>query len=109
MTDTVDLLTTGAELIEAARAEGRDQAVRAVVSQPGQRLILLGLPAGGGLPDHDAPGPAALQCLTGEVVLTAGGRSWRLPAGSAVQIPQETHSVAAAVDSVCVLAVSLPS
>lgn len=103
----VDLLATGQELLEQARTSGRGRAVRAVVRQPGQSVILLGLPAGGGLPDHDAPGPASLQCLSGEVVLVAGDRAWTLPAGSAVLIPQERHEVRSSVDSVCILTVSL--
>lgn len=108
MTDVVDLHRTGADLIETARAQGRAQAIRAVVTQPGQRLLLLGFPAGGGLPDHDAPGPASLQCLSGEVVLRSGTDSWTVPAGSAVQIPQARHEVSAAEDSLCLLALSVP-
>ncbi|MGO0575942.1 hypothetical protein [Ornithinimicrobium panacihumi] len=106
--EVVDLTELGAELLERARAGGTGRAVRAVVRQPGQSLILLALPAGGGLPDHDAPGPASLLCLSGEVVLAAGGREWPLTAGRAVLIPQERHEVRAAVDSLCVLTVSLP-
>lgn len=75
--------------------------------QPGQNMILLGLPAGGGLPDHDAPGPASLLCLSGRVVLGSEGRSWTLPAGSAHAIPPARHDVVAEEDSVCVLTVSV--
>ena len=104
----VDLHEEGARLLERARASGTGRAVRTVVRQPGQSLILLALPEGGGLPDHDAPGPASLQCLSGEVVLAAGETEWRLPAGSAVLIPQTRHEVRALADSLCLLAVSLP-
>ena len=104
----VDVLAEGERLLDKARAGGRGRAVRAVVRQPGQNLIVLGLPAGGGLPDHDAPGPASLLCLSGEVVLRTAGASWTLPAGTAHAIPQATHEVTADVDSVCVLTVSLP-
>ena len=104
----VDLMSVGAELMDKARSSGRGRAVKAVVRQPGQSLILLALPEGGGLPDHDAPGPASLQCLTGSVVLAAGEREWPLPAGTAVLIPQERHEVRALADSLCLLAVSLP-
>lgn len=105
----VDLVAEGERLISVARDSGHGQAVRAVIRQPGQNLILLGLPAGGGLPDHEAPGPASLQCLSGRVVLGAADTSWTLPAGSAHVIPQVTHYVTAEVDSVCVLVVSLPT
>ena len=103
----VDLLADGARLVEEAREGGRAQAVRLVVRQPGQKALLVGLPAGGGLPDHDAPGPASLVCLSGEVVLSSGGRSWTLPAGSGRVIPQARHDVRAEVDSVCLLTVSI--
>lgn len=104
----VDVVAEGRRLLAKARDSGRGRAVRAVVRQPGQNLIVLGLPAGGGLPDHDAPGPASLLCLSGEVVLSTAGGSWTLPAGTAHAIPQQTHEVRADVDSVCVLTVSLP-
>ncbi|GAA4885980.1 hypothetical protein [Serinicoccus chungangensis] len=104
----VDLLAEGRRLLDQARARGRGRAVRAVVRQPGQNLIVLALPAGGGLPEHDAPGPASLQCLSGEVVLSTADDSWLLPAGTAHAIPPVRHDVRADVDSVCVLTVSLP-
>ncbi len=106
--EVVDLLAEGERLLEEARSAGRGRAVRAVVRQPGQSLVLLGLPAGGGLPEHDAPGPASLLCLSGRVVLSSGGASWDLPAGTARVIPPARHDVAAEVDSVCLLALSLP-
>jgi quercetin dioxygenase-like cupin family protein len=104
----VDLHAEGERLLAKARDGGQGRAVRAVVRQPGQSLIVLGLPAGGGLPEHDAPGPASLLCLSGRVVLSTDGASWTLPAGTAHAIPPARHDVRAEVDSVCVLAVSLP-
>ena len=104
--DVVDLIAEGRLLLATARDAGRAQGVRAVVRQVGQKVVLLGLPAGGGLPDHDAPGPASLICLEGEVVLSSGGRSWAVPAGSARAIPQARHDLRADVDSICVLTVS---
>lgn len=103
----VDLVEEGGQLVAQAREGGRAQAVRAVFRQPGQKSLIVGLPAGGGLPDHEAPGPASLVCLVGEVVLSSGGRSWTLPAGSGRLIPQARHDVRAEVDSVCLLTVSV--
>ena len=103
----VDLLAEGERLLARAKESGRGRTVRSVVRQPGQNMILLGLPAGGGLPDHDAPGPASLLCLSGRVVLGSEGRSWTLPAGSAHAIPPARHDVVAEEDSVCVLTVSV--
>lgn len=104
----VDLTAQGEALLEEARSAGRGRAVRAVVRQPGQSLVLLGLPAGGGLPEHDAPGPASLLCLSGRVVLSSEEATHTLPAGTACVIPPERHEVFAAVDSVCLLTLSLP-
>lgn len=95
----------GAEVLARARAEGVGVRTELVVDQPHQRVLLLGLPAGGGLPEHDAPPAATLQCLSGEVVLVAAERRWVLPAGSLVPVPQEQHRVDAVVDSICLLAV----
>ena len=103
----VDLLAEGERLLARAKESERGRTVRSVVRQPGQNMILLGLPAGGGLPDHDAPGPASLLCLSGRVVLGSEGRSWTLPAGSAHAIPPARHDVVAEEDSVCVLTVSV--
>lgn len=102
----VDLAAEGERLLAQARERGRGRAVRAVVRQPGQQAILLALPAGGGLPAHDAPGPASLHCLTGAVRLGAGERSWELTPGSIVVIPQVTHDVVAHEDSTCLLVVT---
>ncbi|MDT0212938.1 hypothetical protein Q9R29_03470 [Rothia sp. ARF10] len=102
----VDLVGEGHRLLEAARALGQGRAVRSVVRQRGQNVILLGLPAGGGLPDHEAPGPASLLCLSGDVVLSSGPSSWRLTSGQAHAIPQAVHDLRAETDSVCVLVVS---
>ncbi|WP_122261857.1 cupin domain-containing protein [Ornithinimicrobium cerasi] len=104
----VDLQAEGVRLLELARSGDRGRAVRSVMRQPGQNAILLAFPAGGGLPGHDAPGPASLLCLSGSVVLAAGEDEWRLPAGSAHVIPPVRHEVRAEVDSVCLLTVSLP-
>jgi len=102
----VDLLAEGQGLLAAARRDEQGRAVRSVVRQSGQNVILLGLPAGGGLPDHDAPGPASLLCLSGEVVLSSDGHSWTIPAGSARAIPQARHDLRASMDSICALVVS---
>jgi len=104
--EVVDVLALGQRLVEEARATGKAQGIRVIVRQPGQRVILLGLPAGGGLPDHTAPGPASLVCVSGEVVLRSGDESWTLPEASAHVIPQAVHDLKAQVDSVCVLTVS---
>lgn len=107
--EVVDLAAAGEALLSTAHAGSTGRAVRAVVRQPGQQVILLAFPAGGGLPDHDAPGPASLHCLTGRVTLAAGERSWSLAPGEVVRIPDATHHVSAHEDSTCLLVVSTPA
>lgn len=104
--DVVDLAEAGQELLDKARSSGTGRAVRAVLRQPGQQSILLAFPASGGLPDHDAPGPASLHCLTGRVRLIAGEQTWQFGPGQAVTIPDATHSVVADEESTCLLVVS---
>ncbi|WP_010146604.1 hypothetical protein [Serinicoccus profundi] len=96
----------GAELVAKARGQGRGSAVEQVVDQPQQRSLLIGMPAGGGLPEHDAPRAATLYCVSGAVSLIAGERRWELASGDLVPVPQERHRVEADVDSVCLLTVS---
>lgn len=96
----------GSELVAQAREEGRGSAVQCVVDQPHQRSMLIGMPAGGGLPEHDAPRAATLHCLSGAVTLLAGEQRWEVESGSLVPVPQERHHVEAGVDSVCLLTVS---
>lgn len=101
----VDVSVLGVELVAQAVEQGRGLAVQRVVDQPHQRQLLLGMPAGGGLPEHDAPKAATLHCLSGAVTLVAGERRWELTAGTIVPVPQERHHVEAAADSICLLTV----
>lgn len=102
----VDLMTIGAELLDRAADGGRGFAVQTVIEQPGQRVLLLAFPRGGGLPEHDAPPAATLQCLTGAVALLCGEQTWELVPGALVQIPQARHDVKAHQESLCLLAVT---
>lgn len=107
-TGIVDLIAEGERLLALARERGSECEVRAVLRQSGQQVVLLALPAGGGLPEHDAPGPASLLCLGGAVELSTAEDSWALAAGALHVIPPVRHQVRAEVDSVCVLTISLP-
>lgn len=104
----IDLAAQGEHLLHQARSSGKGRAVRSVARQPGLNVIVLALPAGGALPEHDAPGPATLLCLSGEVELSTARSAWTLTPGTLHAIPPERHDVRAAVDSVCVLTVALP-
>lgn len=75
------------------------------------RQTVMALLAGRELAEHDSPGQASLQVLTGHVRLTAGDDSWDGKTGDYVVIPPKRHSLQALDDSVVLLTVfkSLPS
>ncbi|MGH3969817.1 MAG: cupin domain-containing protein [Mycobacterium sp.] len=75
------------------------------------RQTVMALLAGRELSEHDSPGQASLQVLTGHVQISAGEDSWDGKAGDYVVIPPQRHSLQAVDDSVVMLTVfkSLPA
>lgn len=96
---TDELLTTARQTNgRAARTVrgGHDHALRQVVSV---------LTAGHDMNEHDSPGEATLQVLTGRVRLIAGEESWEGAAGGFVVVPSSRHRVEALEDSAILLTV----
>lgn len=79
---------------------GRDHALRQTV---------IALAAGHELAEHESPGEATLQVLTGRVRLTASDDAWEGASGDLVTIPPARHTLAALEDSAVLLTVSLHS
>ncbi|HKB06238.1 MAG TPA: cupin domain-containing protein [Gemmataceae bacterium] len=52
-----------------------------VVSAPTLKVARLVVPAGKDIAEHSAPGDITVQCLTGAIDFTAGGRTTRLGPG----------------------------
>lgn len=69
------------------------------------RQTVLALLGGHDLSEHDSPGEATLQVLSGHVRLTAGADAWDGRTGDYVAIPAERHSLHAVQDSVVLLTV----
>ena len=69
------------------------------------RQTLIALRAGRSLGDHENPGEATLQVLTGRIVLRAGDDSWSGWNGDLIVMPPGVHSVEAVEDSVVLLTV----
>jgi quercetin dioxygenase-like cupin family protein len=69
------------------------------------RQTLIALLAGHRLDEHESPGEATLQVLSGRVQLVAGDRSRDAEAGELVAIPLARHSLEAHQDSVVLLTV----
>jgi quercetin dioxygenase-like cupin family protein len=70
------------------------------------RQTVIALAAGQRLDEHENPGDATLQVLTGQVRLTSGEDSCDLAAGELVVIPEARHALAALDDSVILLTVA---
>lgn len=70
------------------------------------RQTLIALVADQALGEHEAPGEATLQVLSGEVRLTAGDESWDGGAGDYLIIPRERHDLLALSDAVVLLTVA---
>ena len=58
------------------------------------RQTLIALTAGTSLSEHENPGEATVQVLSGRVRLLAGGDSWDGREGDLIVIPAARHSLA---------------
>jgi len=69
------------------------------------RQTVIALLAGRGLDEHESPGEATLQVLSGRVRLDAGGDGADARAGDLLEIPPARHALHAYEDSVVLLTV----
>lgn len=70
------------------------------------RQTLIALSAGARLHDHESPGEATLQVLTGQVRLSAGEESCEAGAGDHLVIPPVRHGLEAITDTAVLLTVA---
>jgi quercetin dioxygenase-like cupin family protein len=70
------------------------------------RQTVIALLADRGLEEHESPGEATLQVLSGRVRLEAGDTATDASAGDLVEIPQSRHALHAYEDSVVLLTVT---
>lgn len=108
----VNLQTAAAQLLQSARASSARRAGRTLVPGAGTPLkqSLLALLAGQSLSDHESPGAATLQVVSGVVRLTAGRQdAIELHAGDHVAVPQARHGLEAVEDAVVLLSVGATS
>lgn len=108
----VNLQRAAAELLQTAQASSARRAGRTLVAGAGTPLkqSLLALLDGQSLSDHESPGAATLQVVSGVVRLTAGGRDViELRPGDLVAIPAARHGLDAVEDAVVLLSVGAAS
>lgn len=94
------------ELVQAS-ASSSGRSAQTVVGGHERRLrqTVIALIAGESLGEHENPGEATLQVLTGRVLLRSGEVSWNGSPGDLLIIPEARHSVEAEEDSVVLLTV----
>jgi quercetin dioxygenase-like cupin family protein len=69
------------------------------------RQTVMALRAGESMGEHENPGEATLQVLSGRVLLKSGDVSWNGSPGDLMTIPDGRHSLDAIEDSVILLTV----
>jgi quercetin dioxygenase-like cupin family protein len=108
-TEVTDLPTAAEAVLAEARAAKAGRAGRTLTPGAGVPLkqALLALTEGTVLADHESPGEATLQVLTGHVHLTAGERIIELTTGGWTPIPPLRHGVEALTDAVLLITVAV--
>jgi quercetin dioxygenase-like cupin family protein len=106
--------TSLSSLVEAGleAARGASSGRSAVTIQGGHdrslRETVIALVSGRELSEHESPGEATLQVLTGRVRLTSGEQLWDGGTGDHVIIPPARHTLLALEDAVVLLTVVKP-
>ena len=105
-----DLLEAAHELLEQARELAAGRAARTLTPGQGAPLkqTLMAIAEGRQLDEHQAPGPATLQVLLGDVVLRTGDVELRLSQHDWAAIPPAPHDLRAEADAVVLLTVAMP-
>ncbi len=111
--ESISLTSLASEKLAEARQAHSGRAAHTVHGGHTRELrqTVLALLAGHELAEHDSPGQATLQVLSGHVRLTAGDDAWDGESGDYVVIPPQRHALEAVEDSVVMLTVlkSLPA
>jgi quercetin dioxygenase-like cupin family protein len=97
-----------AELLEQAREASSGRAATTLHGGHEQHLrqTVISLLAGRSLGEHNTPGEATLQVLTGSVTLVAGESSCHASAGDYLVIPPQRHNLTAVDDAAVLLSVA---
>ena len=102
------LTELGAQQLEKARTSSSGRSAVTVFGgqEHDMRQTLIALAEGHTLGEHEAPGEASLQVLSGSVRLAAGEESWTGHEGDYLVIPPARHDLHADTDAVVLLTVA---
>lgn len=94
--------------LEQAHASGSGRSAKTVWGghEHVMRQTVIALTAGSALAEHENPGEATIQVLTGRVRLDADGHQWEGRQGDLLLIPPARHALHALQDSVILLSVA---
>jgi quercetin dioxygenase-like cupin family protein len=103
----MSLTALGRQHLEQARQHSSGRSAGSVYGGHEHRLrqTVVALTKGTALAEHDSPGEATLQVLSGRVVLTAGDDSWEGRTGDLIVIPPARHRLDAVEDATVLLTV----
>ena len=103
-----DLRALAGELAGTAAGAGSGRAAATVHGGHGATLrqTVIALRAGAELAEHENPGEATVQVLTGRVRLTAAGGAVAGDEGSLLVVPGKRHGLTALTDAVVLLTVA---
>ena len=95
------------ELLNTARIASSGRAARTIMGdhEHALRQTVIALRGGAQLNEHDSPGEATLQVLTGRVRLVTGQEAWDGASGDHLAIPPQRHRLEALEDSAVLLTV----
>lgn len=98
------------ELLGAAKTKNSGRSSRTVFGGHERvlRQTVVALTAGSSLDEHDNPGEATVQVLSGRIALVSGGVTWEGSPGDHLVVPMARHSVDALEDSTFLLTVAKP-
>lgn len=93
----------------AAAASGRSAETVYGGHEHALRQTVLALTAGSKLDEHESPGEATIQVLSGRIRLTAGPHEWDGRTGDLLVVPAARHALEAVEDAAILLTVSKAS